>query len=278
MADLRGLLLLGSLLAAGQLVGQPRADWPTYGHDPGGQRYSPLADITPDNVAQLEIAWTYHMRPQNDADCASDVDGARNSLRKGWAPRLASQSVRGLASDAADGRRTALSSRHPTRAWSRSTRRRVASSGRRRFRARGNLRCAASNTGPATARRRRDCSSVRAMAGSSRLDAATGAFAAAFGDNGVVQLATRGDPAGRRCALLRHDLAAARLRRPRDHGQRRAGVSAARRRGRRARVGCAHRRARSGRFIACRAPASASPTPGKATAPSGAPASTSGAS
>jgi quinoprotein glucose dehydrogenase len=37
--------------------------WPTYGHDPGGQRFSPLTQITPDNVARLEIAWTYHMRP-----------------------------------------------------------------------------------------------------------------------------------------------------------------------------------------------------------------------
>ena len=75
MADLRGLLFLGALLATSQLAGQPRADWPTYGHDPGGQRYSPLADITPDNVAQLEIAWTYHMRPQTDAGGASDADG-----------------------------------------------------------------------------------------------------------------------------------------------------------------------------------------------------------
>ncbi len=37
--------------------------WPTYGHDPGGQRFSPLTQITPANVARLNIAWTYHMRP-----------------------------------------------------------------------------------------------------------------------------------------------------------------------------------------------------------------------
>ena len=38
-------------------------EWPTYGHDPGGQRFSPLTQITPANVGRLEVAWTYHMRP-----------------------------------------------------------------------------------------------------------------------------------------------------------------------------------------------------------------------
>jgi quinoprotein glucose dehydrogenase len=35
-------------------------DWPAYGRDPGGTRFSPLAQITPANVAQLQVAWTYH--------------------------------------------------------------------------------------------------------------------------------------------------------------------------------------------------------------------------
>jgi quinoprotein glucose dehydrogenase len=38
-------------------------EWPTYGHDYGDSRYSPLAQITPANVAGLKPAWTYHMRP-----------------------------------------------------------------------------------------------------------------------------------------------------------------------------------------------------------------------
>jgi len=36
------------------------SDWPYYGGDEGGQRHSPLAQITPANVGQLEVAWTYH--------------------------------------------------------------------------------------------------------------------------------------------------------------------------------------------------------------------------
>ena len=35
-------------------------DWPAYGHDAGGTRYSPLAQITRDNVARLKPAWEYH--------------------------------------------------------------------------------------------------------------------------------------------------------------------------------------------------------------------------
>ncbi len=38
-------------------------DWPMVGHDPGGERYSPLTQITPANVRDLKIAWVYHMKP-----------------------------------------------------------------------------------------------------------------------------------------------------------------------------------------------------------------------
>src|SRR5260221_12744934 len=38
-------------------------EWPTYGHDPGGMRYSPLKEITPANVGGLQPAWVYHMKP-----------------------------------------------------------------------------------------------------------------------------------------------------------------------------------------------------------------------
>ena len=51
-----GLAVLG--LQAQTL--QAQNDWPVYGHDAGGQRYSPLTQITPKNVAKLERAWTFH--------------------------------------------------------------------------------------------------------------------------------------------------------------------------------------------------------------------------
>jgi len=33
------------------------------GRDPAGTRYSPLAQITPENVSQLKVAWVFHMKP-----------------------------------------------------------------------------------------------------------------------------------------------------------------------------------------------------------------------
>jgi quinoprotein glucose dehydrogenase len=38
---------------------QPAGDWPTWGHDPGGQRFSPLTDIDRGNVQTLKVAWTF---------------------------------------------------------------------------------------------------------------------------------------------------------------------------------------------------------------------------
>ena len=49
----------------------PSNEWPTYGHDPGGQRFSPLTQVTPANVDRLEVAWVYHMRPAPSTDSAS---------------------------------------------------------------------------------------------------------------------------------------------------------------------------------------------------------------
>jgi quinoprotein glucose dehydrogenase len=39
---------------------QPAGDWPSWGHDPGGQRFSPLAAIDRGNVGTLKVAWTFH--------------------------------------------------------------------------------------------------------------------------------------------------------------------------------------------------------------------------
>lgn len=36
-------------------------EWPAYGNDPGGMRYSPLTEINTENVSQLRLAWSYDM-------------------------------------------------------------------------------------------------------------------------------------------------------------------------------------------------------------------------
>src|SRR5574341_318543 len=41
-------------------------EWPYYGGDAGGMRYSPLAQINRSNVKQLQVAWTYHTGDLSD--------------------------------------------------------------------------------------------------------------------------------------------------------------------------------------------------------------------
>ena len=64
-----GLLMAG--LVCGTLVVRaqqnrtaiPAGDWPTYNHDLAATRFSPLTQITPDNVGQLKEAWTVQLAP-----------------------------------------------------------------------------------------------------------------------------------------------------------------------------------------------------------------------
>jgi quinoprotein glucose dehydrogenase len=58
---LAAALALGgcSRTPAAHVAAAPDVDWPFYGGDQGGQRYSSAAQITPQNVAALAIAWTY---------------------------------------------------------------------------------------------------------------------------------------------------------------------------------------------------------------------------
>lgn len=42
-------------------------DWPVYGGDPGGARYSRLSQINRSNVARLQAVWTYHTGDISDA-------------------------------------------------------------------------------------------------------------------------------------------------------------------------------------------------------------------
>ena len=48
-------------IAAKPAAAAPIKDWPTVGHDPGSMKFSPLTQITPENVTQLATAWTYDM-------------------------------------------------------------------------------------------------------------------------------------------------------------------------------------------------------------------------
>jgi quinoprotein glucose dehydrogenase len=65
-------------------VGRPASSisvgrgWPNYGSDPGGHRYSDLAQITPGNVDALQVAWDY-----STGDLETKADVMRQSATEG---------------------------------------------------------------------------------------------------------------------------------------------------------------------------------------------------
>jgi quinoprotein glucose dehydrogenase len=60
-------VLMVSALGGAALAAPSAGDWPYYGRDPSGGRFSPLTQITPGNVGKLKVAWTYHMNPAPSA-------------------------------------------------------------------------------------------------------------------------------------------------------------------------------------------------------------------
>ena len=41
-------------------------EWPYYGGDSGGAKYSPLKQVDRANVTRLKVAWTYHTGDVSD--------------------------------------------------------------------------------------------------------------------------------------------------------------------------------------------------------------------
>ena len=62
---MKNLFGFGSVMAVAALsfsitaTAQSGADWRNFGNDSGGSQYSPLDQITAENVADLEVAWTH---------------------------------------------------------------------------------------------------------------------------------------------------------------------------------------------------------------------------
>lgn len=76
-------------------------DWPAFGNDQGGTRFSPLADLTPENVGRLEKVW--------EAETGPDTPGPATALEAtpimvGSALYLCDGHNRVLALDAETGR------------------------------------------------------------------------------------------------------------------------------------------------------------------------------
>ena len=72
----RGAALFAVVVSALLAPTAPRAadEWAAYGRDPGGQRFSPLRQVNRANVAELKLAWTFHI-----GDVSDGHDGVRRS-------------------------------------------------------------------------------------------------------------------------------------------------------------------------------------------------------
>lgn len=70
-------------LPAGGLVVNASKEWRTYGHDEGGQRFSPLTQINAETVSKLKVAWVYHMRPADFKGGSGRSPGAPEARREG---------------------------------------------------------------------------------------------------------------------------------------------------------------------------------------------------
>lgn len=70
--SVRGLFSVLLVLIASLAGAAEKGEWPYYGHDPGGQRFSPLTAINRSTVAELKIAWTYRT-----GDAYAPKDGSK---------------------------------------------------------------------------------------------------------------------------------------------------------------------------------------------------------
>src|SRR5689334_16721816 len=82
------VVLASTYVASGQQRAAGRAipaasEWPTYGHDAGGMRYSPVTQLTPANVSQLQPAWVYHMKAEGVTARGGGPGGGRGGGRGG---------------------------------------------------------------------------------------------------------------------------------------------------------------------------------------------------
>ena len=65
---LRPLPFALALLATAQAFAQPPAEWPAYGGDLGGTRFSPLEEINRQNITDLKVAWTFRTGDLDHSD------------------------------------------------------------------------------------------------------------------------------------------------------------------------------------------------------------------
>ncbi|WP_434723324.1 glucose/quinate/shikimate family membrane-bound PQQ-dependent dehydrogenase [Mesorhizobium sp. RIZ17] len=102
--DIGGTLGTEKVATAANLGGDmPAGEWHFYGRTPFGQRYSPLDQITPDNVAKLQPAWTYRTGDVKGPDDIGETTYQVTPLKVGDALYICTPHNFAIAIDAASG-------------------------------------------------------------------------------------------------------------------------------------------------------------------------------
>lgn len=78
-----GELASGPVISNPELGDVPHGDWLSYGRSNLGQRYSPLEQITPENVHQLEPAWEYQTGDRKGPDDIGETTYQATPLKVG---------------------------------------------------------------------------------------------------------------------------------------------------------------------------------------------------
>ncbi|HEY4149624.1 MAG TPA: pyrroloquinoline quinone-dependent dehydrogenase, partial [Chitinophagaceae bacterium] len=104
-------LLAATVIAAQAQPSSPNAvaagEWPAYGRDAGGSRYSPLKQVNDKNVAQLREAWTFHtgeLQTYTGTDALSKAAFEATPLMIGHTLYFSTPSNRVFAIDAVTGK------------------------------------------------------------------------------------------------------------------------------------------------------------------------------
>ncbi|AWK85320.1 glucose/quinate/shikimate family membrane-bound PQQ-dependent dehydrogenase [Azospirillum thermophilum] len=101
--DLEGRLTAGAVTPDADTGGVPAGEWHDYGRSPYGQRYSPLAQITPQTVGKLQVAWTYRTGDMKRPEDVSETTYQVTPLKVGDLLYLCTPHHIAIALDAATG-------------------------------------------------------------------------------------------------------------------------------------------------------------------------------
>jgi quinoprotein glucose dehydrogenase len=107
MTAFKSILLLVALLLFGHAYSQS-TDWPTYGNDPGGKRYSGASQINVNNVSRLKVAWTFRtgeLEEYKGNDAADDAAFEATPVMRDGVVYFSTASCKVFALDAATGKK-----------------------------------------------------------------------------------------------------------------------------------------------------------------------------